>query len=833
MSLPLSSLLPTEVEKIFAPVPLDTSLVKIDIDSVQAFQKAANYLALAQIYLASNGILHKPLAVEHIKKRLLGHWGTCPGLIFAYSHVTAAIQFNSDKHRFLFVTGPGHGAPATLASLYLEGTISRFFHEEGQTLDGIEKFVRKFSWPGVDRPSHVNANTPGAIHEGGELGYALAVAYGSVMDRPDLITAVVVGDGEAETGPTATAWHAHKFIDPSESGAVIPILHLNRFKISETTIFGTMDKRELLALFTGYGYQVRIVAYEDFAQGHTQPGDESVKGLDKAMAAAIQWAINEIDLIQKAARGGGKPIVKPRWPMLIMSTPKGWGCPPVIDGLKIEGSYRSHQVPVGDMQTNKSHFKILNDWLLSYNPHKWFQVGDDSVLKINPLITNILPKDRSLVLGQLPELYEVTPPLDMTFWGDFGISMDHDVSAMEACGKLLADAIKRNPHTFRMFSPDELVSNKLGAVLEVKDIGHRNLQSDPDTMLTEPGKGGRIIEMLSEHTLQGFCQGYSLTGRTSLFPSYESFLGIVATMIEQYAKFLKNGKETTFRVKVPSLNYIETSTLWRQEHNGYSHQNPGLINSFLNLPHDVARVYLPPDANCTLSTLSHCLRSKNYVNLIVGSKHPTRQWLDVATADRHCTAGASVWEKYSTDGGKTPDVVLVGIGVETTSEIIATSALLQKDFKDLRVRVVNITDLMILAESKSHPHALDAEDLASLLTPDKPLIFSFHGYPSAIKSLVSDRLTPLTGPRRLVSYHGYQEQGSTTTPWSMLRLNQVDRFSIAQSALKLLSAEGNVKVSYKAFEARALYDHQKRYHEKYILEHGEDPEEFIRVPSFD
>lgn len=408
------------------------------------------------------------------------------------------------------------------------------------------------------------------------------------MDKTDLITTVIVGDGEAETGPTATAWHAHKYIDPSESGAVLPILHLNRFKISESTIFGTMDRKELLSLFSGYGYQVKIVDYEDYVKGHTIPGDESVKPLDEAMAATIQWAIDEIDKIQTAARSG-KAITKPRWPMIIMATPKGWGCPPELDGKKIEGSFRSHQVPVGSLQENKEHFKILNDWLLSYDPHRYFRVDDSGKLSIDPIVTRCLPEDRKRTMGQLAELYETTPPLDMSYWGDFGTKDGESVSAMQASGKLLADAIFKNKHSFRVFSPDELESNKLDTVFDVEKIGHRNFQSDPSTMLKEPNEGGRIIEILSEHTLQGFAQGYSLTGRTSLFPSYESFLGIVTTMIEQYAKFIKNGTETNFRVKTPSINYIETSTLWRQEHNGFSHQNPGLINTFLNLPHDVAR----------------------------------------------------------------------------------------------------------------------------------------------------------------------------------------------------------------------------------------------------
>ena len=727
--------------------PLHQAASQFDLESLQAFQKAANYLALAQIYLENNPLVQQPLNYERdIKKRLLGHWGTCPGLVFCYAHMTAlisrAIHTAQDgaQHRALFVTGPGHGAPAILACLYLEGSISRFYPDESISIRGIQKFIKNFSWPDSVRPSHVTATTPGAIHEGGELGYALAVAFGAVMDKPDLIAVAVIGDGEAETGPTATAWHSHKFIDPAESGAVLPILHLNRFKISEKTIFGCMDRAELVTLFTGYGYQVRIVDYyANVKEKHTQPGDESVVQFDIDMAASLDWAYSEIDKIQKSARKD-EPIRKPRWPLIIICSPKGWGCPSQVDGLPVEASYRSHQVPiqVGPNQHGEAHLKMLEDWLHSYSPSKWFR-ADQGRLELDPLVTRILPDKPELCMGQIEEIYTRSPALNQIDVDQFMLRPGKDPesgrpllkAATIACGDYLAELLPKNSSSLRIFSPDELVSNHLDAVLEAKGFRTRNFQADPDVLITKKEReagvvSGRVIEMLSEHTLQGFCQGYTLTGRISLFPSYESFLGIVTTMIEQYAKFIKVAKTTPFRPPVPSITYIETSTLWRQEHNGFSHQNPGLINAVLNLPHNVARVYLPPDANCALSTLAHCLASRDYVNLVVASKHPTRVYLHPDEANAHCKAGASIWHAYSTDEGSDPDVVLVGIGTEPTAEVIAASELLREEEggSQLRVRVINITDLMILSEASVHPHALSTDRFEALFTRDKPVVIS-------------------------------------------------------------------------------------------------------------
>ncbi|KAK0560484.1 hypothetical protein OC844_003737 [Tilletia horrida] len=835
---------------------------KIDFASLQAFQKAANFLSVAQIYLKDNVLLQQPLSREHLKPRLLGHHGTTPGLILIYAHATAllsrheestadAIQDKQPKQkpllppehstwrRALYVTGPGHGAPGVLASLFLEGSISRFHQDESQSAEGVHNFVKKFSWPGLDRPSHLNGSVPGCIHEGGELGYALGVAYGAIMDKPDLLAIAVIGDGEAETGPTAAAWQSHKYIDPSESGAVLPILHCNRFKIAEPTIFGTMDDAELLALFTGYGFMPRIVSYDTLVKTHTVPGDEAAIEFDREMARSMEWAYAEIIKIQNAARFG-TPITKPRWPMLIVISPKGWGAPATLDGLPLENSFRTHQVPISQPHQNDSHFDLLTTWLKSYEPDKWFRPSKQPFLA--EVVTRLLPKNPTHRMGQLVELYQPPPELSYPSWTAFAAEKGSMRSEMDACGDLVAKFVDCNRHTFRIFSPDELVSNHLGKVLDGTTT--REFQADPATSVSSTGQqnGGRVIEMLSEHTLQAFAQGYTLMGNLALFPSYESFLPIVTTMIEQYAKFLKNLDEVTFRPKTYSITYVETSTLYRQEHNGSSHQNPGLINTIMNLPHATARVYLPPDSNTALSTMDHCFRSHGYINLIVGSKHPSPTWLSAEEAHQHCVAGASVWRAYSSDEGRDPDVVLVGCGVETTAEVIAAQALLARDVPTLRVRVVNITDLLILSDRGEHPHALSDEQLVSLFTADKPVVFNFHGYPSVIKGLLGDRLSQLCClsstkhehnlqiPRKM-KVLGFVENGTTTTPWSMLRVNGTDRFSVAEATLRLAAHRSDTDAGVRAHELIANYQSQRRFHEKYVLEHGEDPADFVALPS--
>ncbi|THH15649.1 hypothetical protein EW146_g4848 [Bondarzewia mesenterica] len=772
---------------------------------IQKFRNAADYIAAAMIFLKGNTLIERRLVPEDIKNRLLGHWGTCPGLVLVYAHLNRLIR-KTDCDA-LYVVGPGHGAPGILACLWLENSLSAYMPEYSQDKAGLTKLISGFSVPG-GFPSHINAQTPGSIHEGGELGYALDVSFGAVMDHPDLVVACVVGDGEAETGPTATAWHGYKYIDPAESGAVLPIVHANGFKISERTIYGTMDDKELTALFTGYGYLVRFV--------------EDLDNIDLDLAASMEWALNEIRNIQKAARSG-KPIVKPRWPVLILRTPKGWGGPKCIHGKFIEGSFRSHQVPLPKCKEDPEELSALQGWLSSYHPEQLFDKDGVPI----PEILSIVPKTRNKKLGQRKEANANYRCLDVPDWTKMGVSRDSQHSSMKVVGEFLHDVIERNPTTFRMFCPDELESNKLDAVL--RDSG-RNFQWD----VASRAKGGRIIELLSEHTCQGMLQGYTLTGRTGLFPSYEAFLGIVHTMMVQYSKFVKMANETSWRHGFGSLNYVETSTWARQEHNGFSHQNPSFIGAILNLKPALARVYLPPDANCFLSTMAHCLRAKNYINLMVGSKQPTPVWLSPEEADllsyssglQHCIAGASVWKFASVDGGVDPDVVLVGIGVEVTFEVIAAAALLHKHIPELRVRVVNVTDLMILGAHGTHPHALSDLDFKSLFTEDRPVHFNYHGYAIELKGWLFGRPN-----LHRVSIEGYREEGTTTSPFDMMLANHTSRYHLAASAVRSAGVH-NARVQVRSHELATLFMHMASDDKKYIYKHGKDPEDTFDTPTF-
>ncbi|SGY13351.1 BQ5605_C010g05842 [Microbotryum silenes-dioicae] len=741
------------------------------------------------------------------------HYGTTGGLAFAYSHTQALIrrrgeQEDGNEPSFLFITGPGHGAPAILSELYIEGAISKFYPEYAMDKQGLNKFVKSFSWPG-GFPSHVNAETPGCIHEGGELGYALAVAYGSVFDMPDLISVVVVGDGESETGPTATAWHSHKWLNPATSGAVLPVLHVNGFKISERTLPGTMDATELALLYTGYGYQVRFVEYEPEGEPTMGGNDPADIKLNRNMAVSIDWAYSEIRRIQKAARSG-QPLQKPRWPLLILRSPKGesgvclkihetrnkltfgffllylgW-TGPLTDGKgkQLLNSFASHQVPLPAAGKDDEQLDHLERWLRSYEPEKIFQPEhklSQGTSILNQNYDSVLPKQRERRLGFVPEAYQGYKVLDLGDWKTMTYEKGaEEISCMKAIGKFLADTIKRNPRKFRIFSPDELASNKLDGVFEVTS---RAFQWDPETADKE---NAAVMEMLSEHTLQGWLQGYTLTGRSGVFPSYEAFLGIIATMMIQYAKFTKMALETPWRGPTASLTYIETSTWTRQEHNGYSHQQVGFISSVLSLPVHLARVYLPADANTSVSVISHCLKSKNYINLIIGTKAPSPVFLTPDQAEEHCIAGASVWKSYSTDEGVNPDVVLVGIGFELTAEVIAAAARLRKDFGDsLRVRVVNVVDLLVLASVGEHPHALSEAGFNSLFPPNTPVVINWHGHPAQIASLLFNR--PHSVGRTRFHINGYIEQGSTTTPYLMLKVNKCDRYTVATNALDMVA----------------------------------------------
>ncbi|PGH19370.1 hypothetical protein AJ80_04010 [Polytolypa hystricis UAMH7299] len=793
----LPSHLPDVVDQLavqLEKVPLSEDVCK----SLLEFRRTADYIAAAMIFLQDNAHLKRKLTFDDIKPRLLGHWGTCPGLTLIYSHLNYLIRQNDLE--MIFVVGPGHGAPAILAALWIEGSLEKFYPEYSRDTEGLTRLITTFSTTG-GFPSHINAETPGTIHEGGELGYALAVAFGAVMDNPDLIAACVVGDGEAETGATAASWHGFKYIDPAESGAVLPILHLNGFKISERTIFGCMADKELITLFSGYGYQPRIV--DDLAD------------IDADFYASLNWAVSEIRRIQRAARTGN-PIMKPRWPVLLLRTPKGWTGPKEIHGKFVEGSFRSHQVPLPNAKTDEEELNALQAWLSSYRPAELFK-EDGGVVEG---IMSILPKDNLMKLGQRREVYERYRPLDLPDWKTFGAEKGSQDSSMKIAGKFIDRVFVQNPHSARLFSPDELESNKLDGALAHTG---RNFQWDQFSN----AQGGRVIEVLSEHMCQGFMQGYTLTGRVGIFPSYESFLGIVHTMMVQYYKFNKMGRETKWRKDIASFNYIETSTWARQEHNGFSHQNPSFISAVLNLKPNAARVYLPPDANTFLSTLAHCLQSKNYINLMVGSKQPSQVYLSPDEAENHCRAGGSVWKFASTDDGLIPDVVLVGIGTEITFEVIQAAALLRKRVPELRVRVVNVTDLMILGAESTHPHALSDESFDSLFTPDLPIHFNYHGYETELQGLLFGR------PKlERVTIACYMEEGSTTTPFDMMLVNNVSRFHVAKAAVRGGSVR-NERVRIRRQELLSEFDHNIGETRKYIIRHKKDPDDMYDMPKFD
>jgi len=792
------------------PVQLDIEAVKQqyaeELENIELTRKAALYLSAAQIYLKDNVWLKEKLSVDHIKPRQLGHWGTCPGLILAYVHYSRLVRDN--KLDGLFVTGPGHGAPAILSCLFMEGSLERFYPEKyPRNKVGFKNLVKSFSWPG-GFPSHVNPEVPGSIHEGGELGYALAVAVGSVLDYPDLITTVIVGDGEAETGPTATAWHSIKYIDPISDGAIIPILHLNKYKIASISIFGSMSEEELLLLFSGYGYAVRFV--------HAGDGYSS----DADMWASIEWAFQEIRNIQQAARSG-KPVVKPKWPLLILKSPKGWTVCKEIDGKPLEGSYHSHQVPIPDVLQNQDHLRILEQWLHSYKIEELVDKEGNFLEKV----VRVFPKN-GLQLGSNPkalggpEFVSLTTP-NINDYELKSFNTEHRGSTIAANMSQLAlylkEVIKNNQTRFRIFSPDELESNRLGAVLE---ITHRNFEWPVNEKDEHIGPRGRVMEMLSEHTLQGWMQGYTLTGRYGLFPSYEAFTGIITTMMDQYAKFLKVSLEVEWRKDVPGFTYIESSTLWRQEHNGFSHQNPGFINTLLNKKSDILRVYLPADAHTAISVMDHCLRSKNKINLVITSKQQMPQWLTMKEAKQHCRAGASVWRFASTFDGVDPDVVLVGIGAEPTQEVLIAASMLREQLPKLRVRVVNVVDLMILDQTGKHPHALSPNMFESLFTKDRPVIINFHGYQSAIKQLLFEE------DAKRFQINGYIEEGTTTTPLDMLVVNGVSRHHIVRQAVSL-ATPFNPSIAPHALDIVSFHEYRLREFKGYIQEFGQDPQDMM------
>ncbi len=772
-----------------------------EIVTLQRYRRAVDYLAAAQIYLKSNPLLREPLQPDHIKDRLLGHWGTAPGINLVYAHLNRLI-LRTDAN-ILLVTGPGHGAAANMANLFLEGTLTEFFPEITQDEEGIRRLLERFSWP-YGFPSHLSPTLPGVIHEGGELGYALSTSFGAALDNPDLVVACLVGDGEAETGPTAAAWHGNKFLNPWTDGVVLPILHLNGFKISNPTISGTMSDQELGSLFSGLGWSIRIVS-------------EGPK-LDDELDAALASAYAQIRSLKTRARAG-EHVERPAWPMLVLRTTKGLGCPAKVDGQRVEGSFRAHQVPVKDPKHDAAHLGILEHWLRSYRPEELFDEAGHPAPDLLPLC----PKggkrmatnphgfggERRVPL-ELPGLKRHAVAVESTSRG--AIQKSH----MEALTAYLVDVVGLNEtqRNFRVVCPDELESNRLGGLLSVTQRQY-NWPLPEGAEHTAPY--GRILEILSEHMCQGWLQGYLLTGRHGLFPCYEAFLPIVDGMMNQYAKFLKASREVPWRKPVSSLNYLLTSEAWRQDHNGYSHQGPGFLNNLLTKKGDTYRIYLPPDANCLLSTMDHCLRSTDYINLVIAGKQPMHQWLTIEEAVEHCRVGASIWPWASTEGGEDPEVVLAGCGDNLTLETLAAAQILYEAVPSWRVRVVNVTDLMSMGIPQKYPHGLSDERFTRLFPLGVPVVFNFHGYTAALKQLLWER-----PENERFEINGYREEGSTTTPFDMHVRNRTSRYHIAIQAAERV-ARRRPQSAARAEELVRRCERRLAEHRPYIEANGVDP----------
>ncbi|MFI9414457.1 phosphoketolase [Nocardia gamkensis] len=741
-----------------APGPLERD----ELASIDAWWRAANYLAVGQIYLMANPLLREPLRSEHIKPRLLGHFGTVPGLNLVWAHANRAIRQRGLNA--VFVAGPGHGGPGPNACAWLEGTYSELYSHISQDAAGMGALFGQFSFPG-GVPSHCAPETPGSFHEGGELGYSLLHAFGAALDNPDLTVFCVVGDGEAETGPLATSWHANKFLSPARDGAVLPILALNEYKIANPTILARIPESELLALLRGYGYEPIVVAGDDPAAVH------------QAMAAAVDTSMERIDRIQRAARGGGDGA-RPTWPMIVLRTPKGWTCPPVVDGDQVEGTFRAHQVPLPGARTDAEHRAVLEQWLRSYRPEELF---DDSGAPAPELIAQVPGGDRRMSANPVANGGALLRDLRLPDWRDFGVEVpapgatEHE--ATRVLGGWLREVTRHNPDNFLTFAPDELASNRLQDILEVTG---RNWQAEIDPRDQKLDRTGRVIEVLSEHMCQGLLEGYLLTGRHGVFTCYEAFIHIVDAMFNQHAKWLDASSAVPWRRPIPSLNYLLSSHVWRQDHNGFTHQDPGFLDVVLNKKASIVRVYLPPDANTLLSTYDHCLRSRHYVNVVVAGKQPQSDWLSVSEAAEHCARGIGIWPwaGHRDDAGTTPDVVLACAGDVPTLETLAAAAILRERLPELRVRVVNVVDLMRLQPQDEHPHGLPDREFDTLFTRDRPVIFAFHGYPWLVH-----RLTYRRTNHGELHVRGYKERGTTTTPFDMVMLNDLDRYHLVMDVI--------------------------------------------------
>ncbi len=775
-----------------APVPREL------LERMDAYWRAANYLSVGQIYLYANPLLREPLALEHIKPRLLGHWGTTPGLNFLYVHLNRVIRERDLD--MIYVIGPGHGGPAIVANAWLEGTYSETYPEVTLDEEGMARLFRQFSFPG-GIPSHVAPEVPGSIHEGGELGYSLSHAFGAAFDNPDLVVACVIGDGEAETGPLATSWHSSKFLNPVSDGAVLPILHLNGYKIANPTILARMDQEELEKLLTGYGY------HPHFVEGSVP------MEMHQRMAAVMDGIFDEIQAIQTRARGQGAGGKRPRWPMLVLRSPKGWTGPAEVDGKKIEGSWRSHQVPIAGMAARPEHVHLLEEWMKGYRPEELFD-RDGRPL---PELAALPPRGaRRMSANPHANGGALLKDLRLPDFRDYAVAVPvpggSTAEPTRILGAFLRDVMRENEdhRNFRVFGPDETASNRLDALYEVtgktwmEGIGPEDENLRPD---------GRVMEILSEHTCQGWLEGYLLTGRHGLFSCYEAFIHIVDSMFNQHAKWLKTAsREIPWRRPIASLNYLLTSHVWRQDHNGFSHQDPGFIDHVVNKKADVIRVYFPPDANCLLFVADRCLRSRDFVNVIVAGKQVQPQWLDMEEAIRHCSAGVGIWEWASNDRGAQPDVVMACCGDVPTLETLACVELLREHAPDLRIRVVNVVDLMTLQPEKEHPNGLSDRDFDTIFTTDRPIIFAYHGYPWLIH-----RLTYRRTNHRNLHVRGYKEEGTTTTPFDMTVLNDLDRFHLMADVADRVAKLAPDAAYIKQFVSGKIVEHRE-----YINRYGQD-----------
>ena len=766
------------------------------LNKMDAYWRAANYLSVGQIYLCDNPLLKKPLAPEHIKNMLLGHWGTTPGQNFIYVHLNRVIKkYDLDM---IYISGPGHGGPALVGNTYLEGSYSEVYPNISEDEAGLKKLFRQFSFPG-GIPSHVSPECPGSIHEGGELGYSLSHAFGAVMDNPSLITACVVGDGEAETGPLATAWHSNKFLNPATDGAVLPILHLNGYKIANPTILARISHRELEQLMKGYGWTPYFVEGYDPQLMH------------QLMAETLDIVIEKIKTIQENARQHGDNE-RPLWPMIILRSPKGWTGPKYVNGLPVEGCFRSHQVPITDPATNPEHLKELEDWLKSYRPWELFDENGRLIKELQELAPEA---ERRMGANLNANGGILLHDLKMPDFRDYAVAVDQpggiQASDTLVLGEFLRDVIKYNEDqkNFRIFGPDETLSNKLDHVFESTNRQWQAEIIETDMFLN---KQGRVMEVLSEHQCEGWLEGYLLTGRHGLFNSYEAFIHIVDSMFNQHAKWLKMTAAIPWRRKIASLNYLLSSHVWRQDHNGFTHQDPGFIDHVVNKKAEVVRVYLPPDANCLLSVMDHCLRSRHYVNVVVAGKHPAPQWLKMEEAVKHCTKGIGIWTWASNDENIEPDVVMGCAGDVPTLETLATVSILRKHIPDLKIRVVNVVDLMKIQMHTEHPHGLSDMDFDFLFTKEKPVIFAFHGYPWLIHRLTYKRTN-----HNNIHVRGYKEEGTITTPFDMAVLNDMDRFHLVQDVIERLPQLKNSCAWLKQEMQDKLIEHKC-----YIRENGQD-----------